>query len=118
MEFDFDKLKNDIVTAGKDVGAKAKEAANVAKVKLDIRSKEDFLEKQYAELGREYYAAHKDEEQVPEQACFDTIREALGELDALNGELMDLQGAVVCANCGVKQSDDSNYCKNCGASLH
>lgn len=118
MEFDFDKLKNDIVSAGRDVGAKAKEAANAAKVKLDIHTKQDYLEKQYAELGKAYYAARQREEQFSDQAYFDTIREALEELEALNEELMDLQGAVVCSNCGMKQPDDNNYCKNCGASLH
>ena len=59
MEF-FDKLSETIVSAGKDVGQKAKDVSGIAKLKMDIRSKEDFVEKQYAELGKAYYEKHKD----------------------------------------------------------
>ena len=43
MEF-FDKLSETIVSAGKDVGQKAKDVSGIAKLKMDIRSKEDFVE--------------------------------------------------------------------------
>lgn len=43
MEF-FDKLSETIVSAGKDVGQKAKDVSEIAKLKMDIRSKEDFVE--------------------------------------------------------------------------
>ena len=117
MAIDFERVKQEIVSAGKDVGAKAKEVSSVAKIRLDIRAKEDFLEKQYAALGRAYYSAHKDED-VPEETVFAIIREAEEELERLKDELLTLQGAVVCPSCGLKQPDDSSYCKNCGASLH
>ena len=42
MEF-FDKLSETIVSAGKDVGQKAKDVSGIAKLKMDIRSKEDFV---------------------------------------------------------------------------
>ena len=38
MEF-FDKLSETIVSAGKDVGQKAKDVSGIAKLKMDIRSK-------------------------------------------------------------------------------
>jgi len=41
MEF-FDKLSETIVSAGKDVGQKAKDVSGIAKLKMDIRSKEDL----------------------------------------------------------------------------
>ncbi len=64
------------MSAGKDVGQKAKDVSEIAKLKMDIRSKEDFVEKQYAELGKAYYEKHKDEEnaeteeKTPEQEHF------------------------------------------------
>ena len=51
MEF-FDKLSETIESAGKDVGQKAKDVSGIAKLKMDIRSKEDFVEKQYANLEK------------------------------------------------------------------
>ena len=47
-------MKESLVSAGKDVSQKAKEVSGVAKLKLDVKSKEDYVEKQYAELGRTY----------------------------------------------------------------
>ena len=65
MEF-FDKLSESLVSAGKDVSQKAKDVSEIAKLKLDIKSKEDYVQKQYEELGRSYYEKHKDEEECEE----------------------------------------------------
>ena len=116
MGIDFNKLKTDIVSAGKEVGDKVSEASNVAKLKLDIYTKEDFVEKQFAALGRAYYEAHKDED-VPEKDFFASIVEAQVEIDALKDELMEVQGAVMCPQCSVKQPKGNSFCSNCGASL-
>jgi len=104
MEF-FDKLSETIVSAGKDVGQKAKDVSEIAKLKMDIRSKEDFVEKQYAELGKAYYEKHKDEEnaeteeKTPEQEHFFLITEALGEIERMRAEVFKLQGAEMwCQN--------------------
>ena len=42
----FEKIGDTIVNVGKDVSSKAKELSGVAKLKMDIRSKEEFVEKQ------------------------------------------------------------------------
>ena len=47
----FDNVKETLTTAGRDVSQKAREVSGVAKLKLDIKSKEDYLNKQYMELG-------------------------------------------------------------------
>lgn len=51
MEF-FDKLSETIVSAGKDVGQKAKDVSGIAKLKMDIRSKEDFVENSMRNLEK------------------------------------------------------------------
>ena len=43
MEF-FDKLSESLVSAGKDVSQKAKDVSEIAKLKLDIKSKEDYVQ--------------------------------------------------------------------------
>lgn len=95
MEF-FDKLSETIVSAGKDVGQKAKDVSGIAKLKMDIRSKEDFVEKQYAELGKAYYEKHKDEE---------------------SAEVFKLQGAVECPKCGAKMPQGAAFCSSCGTKM-
>ena len=47
----FDSMKETLTTAGRDVSQKAKEVSGVAKLKLDIKSREDALNKEYIALG-------------------------------------------------------------------
>ena len=42
----WDDLKGSLFAAGRDVSQKAKEVSEVAKLKMDIHTQEDFLEKQ------------------------------------------------------------------------
>ena len=86
MAFDFDKLKENIISVGKDVEEFAKDTSKLAKLKYDIHTKEDFLEKQYALLGKAFYQAHKDED-VEEKVYFPSIIEAEEELARLKDEL-------------------------------
>jgi len=44
MAFDFDKIKDTLVSAGKEVESMAKDVSAVAKIKMDIHNKEVFLE--------------------------------------------------------------------------
>ncbi len=88
----FDEMKESLVSAGKDVSQKAKEVSGVAKLKLDVKSKEDYVEKQYAELGRTYFDAHRDDEENAENEQFKVIKEALAEIERMKTEILNLQG--------------------------
>ena len=82
MEF-FDKLGDTLLNAGKDVTQKAKDVSGIAKLKLDIRSKEDFIKSQYTELGKIYYEKNKGAD-VPEKEQFERIEEALEEIEKIS----------------------------------
>lgn len=116
FEFDFNKVKESLVNAGKEVESKAKDVSAVAKIKIDIHNKEVFLEKQYTLLGKAFYEAHKDED-VEEQVYFTSIKEAEAELAKLNADLLAAQGSVECPTCGSKQPQNNAYCADCGAEL-
>ncbi|MBQ6811628.1 MAG: zinc ribbon domain-containing protein [Agathobacter sp.] len=116
MAFDFDKIKDGLVNAGKEMESIAKDVSAVAKIKMDIHNKEVFLEKQYALLGKAFYNAHKDED-VEEKNYFPSITEAEADLIRLNEELLAAQGSVACPSCGSKQSADNGFCSDCGTAL-
>lgn len=118
MSIDLDKIKNSIVSVGKDVGNKVNDVTAIAKVKLDIHTKEEYAEKQFTQLGRAYYLAHKNDEDVPEIEFFKRIAEAEEEIMFLKDELLTLQGARICKNCGVKQPQGNTYCQSCGAKFN
>uniref|UniRef100_UPI0040565B41 zinc ribbon domain-containing protein n=1 Tax=Agathobacter sp. TaxID=2021311 RepID=UPI0040565B41 len=116
MAFNFNKVKEGILSAGKEVESFAKDASAIAKIKYDIHTKEDFLEKQYALLGKAFYNAHKDEE-VEESVYFAPIAEAEEALANLKADLLAAQGAKECPSCGAKQAEKHDFCSSCGASL-
>ena len=113
----LDSVKESLVSASKDVTQKAKEVSGVAKLKLDIKTKEDFVEKQYAILGHSYFDAHKDDEDNAENEQFKVIKEALSEIESMKAEILKLQGAAECPNCGAKVPQDAAYCSSCGAKI-
>lgn len=116
MEF-LDKIGETLVTAGKDVSQKAKDVSEVAKLKLDIRSKEDFVEKQYAALGKIYYEKQKDQADSEEAEQFFLIGEALEEIKRMKEGVMKLQGAAKCPGCGAKVPETASYCSSCGTKI-
>jgi ribosomal protein L40E len=117
MDF-FDKLGETIVSAGKDVGQKAKDVSEVAKLKMDIRSKEDFVEKQYAALGKIYFEEHKDETECEQSEQIFLIKEALEEVERMKAEVLKIQGSTECPGCGAKMPEDAAFCSNCGTKLN
>lgn len=120
MEF-FDKLGETIMSAGKDVGQRAKDASEIAKLKMDIKAKEDFVQGHFAQLGAAYYEQHKDdevsEEKTEEQEHFFLITEAQQEIERMRAEVLRIQGAMECPKCGAKMPQDAAFCSSCGAKM-
>lgn len=110
----FTKLGETISATGKDVSQKAKELTGIAKLNLDIKAKEDFVERQYMEIGKQYFELHKEDEE-PLFEEIDIIRESLQEIDRLKTEIDDLKGKKKCPSCGATVGQEDAYCNKCGA---
>ena len=80
MDF-FDRMGEKLVIAGKDVTQKAKDLSGTAKLNFDIKAKEDFIEKQYAQIGKLYYEDHKEEPHGPYGQQKQEIEEPLAAID-------------------------------------
>lgn len=113
MDF-FDKLGESLVSAGRDVSQKAKDVSEIAKLKIDIKAKEDYVDRQYRELGAAYYDKHKNEEECDEAEQFFLISEALNEIERMKAEVLRIQGSAVCPNCGMKMPEGAAFCSSCG----
>ena len=113
----WDDLKGTLFAAGRDVSQKAKEVSEVAKLKMDIHTKEDFVEKQFAILGRAYYEANKENANEKDVAQFAVITEAMEEIQRMNQQVMDIQGVLQCPNCGKKVPTGNAFCSDCGARM-
>lgn len=116
MTIDFGKIMDEFVAAGKDMTDKMTEVSNKTRIKIDIKNKEDFLEKQFAGLGKAFYENEPDFETAKED-YFKNINNTKSEIAALEEELKQLEGSVVCPQCGLRQNSEHKFCANCGAKL-
>lgn len=115
MDF-FNKIGETVASVGKDVSQKAKDLSGVAKLSIDIKSKEDYVQRMYAEIGRQYYEDHKDEaEGLYEEIAL--VKEALEAIADMKKDLQNLKGEKTCPRCGEKVGEDDAYCKSCGAKM-
>lgn len=113
MDF-FTKLGETISEAGKDVSKKAKDMTGIAKLNMDMKAKEDYINKQYAAIGKQYYELHKDDEE-PLFEEMSLIREAEEEILRMEQELADLKGLKKCPSCGAAMEQEAQFCSKCGA---
>ena len=111
----LDSMKSELLSAGRDVSQKAKEVSEIAKLKMDIKSREDALNKQYIELGKKYYEMHKEGE-MPE-AEITNISTLINEIADLKDDILKIQGACICPQCGVTLPEGTVFCSKCGAKL-
>ena len=115
MDF-FERLGDTIVNVSRDVTQKAKDVSGIAKLKLDMKAKEDFIKEQYAALGKWYYQEHKEEE-GEQRAWIERIDEALEAIAQMELKILELKKARVCQECGAQASVTAEYCSVCGAKL-
>ncbi|MEY8391029.1 zinc ribbon domain-containing protein [Lachnospiraceae bacterium] len=113
MDF-FNKLGDAISGIGKDVSQNVADLTGIARLNMDIRKREDFVKKQYTEIGRQYYDLHKGEEE-PFFEEINLITEALQEIEQLKVQIADLKGKKKCPVCGAVNEGEAMYCIKCGA---
>ena len=58
MDF-FSKLGETLSEAGRDVSQKAKDLTESTKMNIDIHSKEEYINRQYASMGKKYFELHE-----------------------------------------------------------
>ena len=57
----FDELERTVTEAGHGISRKAKEVAEVTRLKNLLHTQETLIDVKYREIGKLYYEAHKDE---------------------------------------------------------
>ncbi len=116
MDF-FSKLGDSIVNVTQEVGEKAKGMTDIAKLQYEMRTKEDFMNKQYQEIGKMFYDANK--ENVPEEynSLFEEIEAAQKRVAEIKEQIAYTKGGKACPKCGAVVSGGAAFCSTCGAKM-
>lgn len=109
----FSKVGETLSETGRDVTNKAREITEVTRLHIDIRGKEDFIRKQYEEIGRRYYELHKNDEDPPMEEIT-IIKNALEQINHLQTQISKAKGQKICLSCGDIMDLSAKFCKKCG----
>ncbi len=110
----IDNIKDSIVSAGKYVTENASIATSKANAHLNLKTKQNVLEKEYAKLGREYFngLTKKDKTKYKEIVRLEE------EIANLSDEIETLKGTHVCQKCGTKTTKEMTFCPECGSKVN
>lgn len=113
----FDRLGDTIVSVSKDATQKAKDLSELARIRMEMRAKNDYLNKLYLEIGKCCYELHKDDECREFDDHMQLIEESLESLEELKRQAGQIKGVASCSVCGQNMPLDAEFCSKCGAKL-
>lgn len=113
----IDKIGGTIASVCGDATQKAKDLSELAKIRMDIHSKQDYISKLYQEIGKSYYEKHKNDEE-PKYGQVLLIKEAEDVIDELKEQLSMIKGTQKCPRCDNEMPIDADFCSKCGTKLN
>lgn len=109
------KARNVAESAGK----KTSDFVEVTKLKMEMADTEREISSILEGLGRLVYDGKKAGEDVSSMVdeCVAKVDDQYAKLDALRAKVLQYKNAVCCRVCNTVNTDDSVFCKKCGAKL-
>ncbi len=101
---------------GKFISKKAKDGTDLTKLNMELKSKQNFIEKQYISIGRKVYEAERNNDESAFEEVF-LIRQSFEEIEQIRSEIRDIKGLIKCPSCGQEISPKVQFCPNCGQEI-
>ena len=111
----FDEVSGKILSGSKTAVNKAKEVADVTKLKADIISEESKIKAIYAEIGKLYCDKAEGEIDPEFQPLLERVAVAKAAIADFKAEIQKIKGTRQCQECGAEVADNSQFCSSCGA---
>ena len=110
----WEDFRETLSMRSRDMADKAKTFTDIASLKGQIVSYENKVLRNYRDIGRAYYKAHKNDlaKEFPTQ--MDEIATAEQKIYELKKKISELKGTKKCASCGTDIPNDSTFCSKCG----
>ncbi len=112
----MDKLTGTLGSAGKVLSDKFNDTSNLAKLNIELKSKQTFVEKQYISIGKKVYEIESKKDETALEEVF-LIRQTLEEIKDIRHEILEIKGLQKCPHCGMEIEKAVRYCPNCGRSV-
>ncbi len=115
----FEDILCKVKDLGEAAGKKTGELVEVTRLKMEAAQTEKDIAATLEGLGRLVYDGRKSGEDISEMvdACVERVDELNAGLEKLRDKIVRYKNAVRCPDCGVLNTEDSLYCKKCGARI-
>lgn len=113
----FDDVKDTVVNTSRGVGNKAKELAEVTKLKNAITAQERKIKEQYETIGRLYVENYGQQPEAMFKEAIAAIHSAKTIIAQKQEELNELKSVKICPACGAAVEEESAFCNKCGAKI-
>lgn len=118
MAIDFlNKVSGSLANAGKDIGKKAKDAAEALRIQNEIKANEAKVEEHYIEIGKRYYESIADEPTEEYAYLVSSVKKLLERIADDQESLKALKGMGVCPECGAQIDGETAFCTSCGTKI-
>lgn len=91
----------------------------VNKIKEQIKTKENDIEKNFTKLGKAYYEKHGHDQTGEFYGICQEVISQYKEISEMDQQILELtlEDPKICPNCGTKNTKDSLFCGECGHKL-
>lgn len=112
------ELKKAISDAGQETVTKAKNFAGVAQLNDAINALNQQITQLYANIGKEYYECHKDDNIFEEYTeWMSALRDTHDKIAQYRQQISQLKGNEICQSCGAGIPVGSLFCSSCGVKV-
>ncbi len=113
----FDDTLKTLNGFGKEAAQKARNAADLVKIRTQINSERSKIQELYAAIGTVYFKNHRDDPDDDYKMFFPEIEDAMATIDELEAKAAKLEGTKKCPNCGASVKKGDTFCSKCGAAI-
>lgn len=111
----LDNLSKRVSDFSQDVAAKTRNMADISRLNSAINEQERQIETAFSNIGKAYYANHKDDPNAEEMENVAYINEAYIRIQQYKAQISQLKGLANCPNCGSEIASNAPFCSYCGS---
>lgn len=111
----LDNISKRVSDFGQEVSAKTRTMADISRLNSAITEQERQIETAFSNIGKAYYARHKDDPCAEEMESITYINEAYVRIQQYKTQISQLKGIANCPSCGSEISSVASFCSFCGS---